>query len=166
MTACTCVDLRQLTEFLVATQPETASALSLDAETPTRRQFLNRLKEQIGARGIIDVLRNGVGHQQHQGQPLLRHPDPGQRPGRGQVPAEPILGDQAAALLQRRQAEVARHRPVHQWPPHSHHGAEEQVHRPDRRRRGNPVPDGPQPQGRPAPARPLRRPLRGGRRRG
>ena len=61
-----CVDLSQLTEFLVNTQPEIASALSVYEDAPTRRQFLNRLKEQVSARGVIDVLRNGINHQQHE----------------------------------------------------------------------------------------------------
>ena len=60
-----CVDLRQLSIFLAETQPDTASALSLDSDTPTRQQFLNRLKREVGSRGIIDVLRNGVNHRQH-----------------------------------------------------------------------------------------------------
>ena len=61
-----CVDLNQLTEFLNSTQPDTAGALSLDEDTPTRRQFLNRLKEQVSANGVINVLRNGIHHQQHE----------------------------------------------------------------------------------------------------
>ena len=72
-----CVDLNQLTDFLNATQPDTASALSLDEDTPTRRQFLNRLKEQVSARGIIEVLRNGIGHQQHQVSLFYGTPTPG-----------------------------------------------------------------------------------------
>ena len=72
-----CVDLNQLTEFLNATQPDTASALSLDEDTPTRRQFLNRLKEQVSARGIIEVLRNSIGHQQHQVSLFYGTPTPG-----------------------------------------------------------------------------------------
>ena len=60
-----CIDLRQLFVFLTDTQPDTASALSLDSDTPTRQQFLNRLKREVGSRGIIDVLRNGVNHRQH-----------------------------------------------------------------------------------------------------
>ncbi len=60
-----CVDLRQLSAFLNATQPETAAALSLDADTPIRRQFLARLKSEIRNRGIIEVLRRGINHRQH-----------------------------------------------------------------------------------------------------
>ena len=65
-TAPKCVDLVHLSDFLLATQPETAAALSLDADNPTRRQFLERLKREIGNRGIIDVHRKGIQHRQHQ----------------------------------------------------------------------------------------------------
>ena len=60
-----CVDLNHLKAFLETTQPDIAAALSLDADTPTRRQFLDRVKSQITSRGIIDVLRNGVRHGPH-----------------------------------------------------------------------------------------------------
>ena len=61
-----CVDLVHLSAFLSATQPETAAALSLDSDSPTRKQFLDRVKREIGNRGIIDVLRKGIQHRQHQ----------------------------------------------------------------------------------------------------
>ena len=57
-----CVDLNHLTAFLQATQPETAAALSLDTDSTTKRRFLERLKREIGNRGIIDVLRKGMQH--------------------------------------------------------------------------------------------------------
>ena len=57
-----CVDLNHLSAFLNATQPQVAVALSLDDATPTRRQFLARVKHQVRSRGIIDVLRNGINH--------------------------------------------------------------------------------------------------------
>ena len=60
-----CVDLDHLQAFLDSTQPETAAALSLDADSITRTRFLDRLKREVGARGIIDVLRKGVQHGQH-----------------------------------------------------------------------------------------------------
>ena len=72
-----CLDLVQLTAFLTATQPETAGALSLDQETPTRRQFLARVKSQVDSRGIIDVLRNGIQHQQHSITLFYGTPSPG-----------------------------------------------------------------------------------------
>ena len=57
-----CVDMAQLAAFLSDTQPETAEALALAANSPTRRKFLARLQDQISKRGIIDVLRHGVKH--------------------------------------------------------------------------------------------------------
>ena len=57
-----CVDLNHLSNFLHATQPATAAALSLDTDSTTRRRFLDRLKREIGSRGIIDVLRKGIQH--------------------------------------------------------------------------------------------------------
>ncbi len=60
-----CVDLFQFSSFLKATQPSIADALSLDADNPTRRQFLDRLSAEVSRRGVIDVLRGGIKHLQH-----------------------------------------------------------------------------------------------------
>ena len=60
-----CVDLIQLRTFLHATQPDTAPALRLDEDCPTRRKFLARLQGEISKRGTIDVLRNGIKHGPH-----------------------------------------------------------------------------------------------------
>ena len=57
-----CVDLSHLSAFLSATQPETAAALDLGADSTTRRRFLDRLKREVSSRGIIDILRKGVQH--------------------------------------------------------------------------------------------------------
>ena len=57
-----CVDLAQLSAFLRKTQPDTAGALGLDGDGPTRRKFLARVQGEISKRGTIDVLRNGVRH--------------------------------------------------------------------------------------------------------
>ena len=72
-----CVDLNHLSTFLNATQHQVAAALSLDADTPTRRQFLARVKEQVRNRGIIDVLRNGISHNQHHVTLFYGTPTPG-----------------------------------------------------------------------------------------
>ncbi len=61
-----CIDLAQLFAFLQATQQETAAALSLDTDSTTRKRFLDRLKREIGSRGIIDVFRKGIQHGQHE----------------------------------------------------------------------------------------------------
>ena len=60
-----CVDLVQLRAFLHATQPNTAPALRLDEDCPTRRKFLARLQGEIAKRGTIEVLRNGIKHGPH-----------------------------------------------------------------------------------------------------
>lgn len=56
------VDLSQLAVFLEATQPEVAEAVDIRSDGTTRRRFLSRLQGEITARGIVDVLRNGVKH--------------------------------------------------------------------------------------------------------
>ena len=60
-----CLDLAHLRTFVLATQPKLGEALDLDNDSPTRRQFLARLEREIGTRGVIDVLRKGVKHNQH-----------------------------------------------------------------------------------------------------
>jgi type I restriction enzyme R subunit len=55
-----CVDLMQLRAFLRETQPETADALDLDHNSPTRLKFLARLQGEVSRRGVIDILRHGV----------------------------------------------------------------------------------------------------------
>ena len=75
--AASCVDLAHLAAFLQDTQPETAQALSLDSDDNTRRQFLNRLKNEIQNRGIIDVLRKGIEHGQHSIRLFYGTPSPG-----------------------------------------------------------------------------------------
>ena len=57
-----CVDRVQLAAFLRATQPESAEALALSEDGPTRGAFLTRLQGEIAKRGTIDVLRNGIRH--------------------------------------------------------------------------------------------------------
>ena len=72
-----CVDLIQLFAFLKTTQPEIAESLSLNTNNPTRRQFLARLKAEVGRRGVIDALRNGVRHRQHDITLFYASPSPG-----------------------------------------------------------------------------------------
>ena len=72
-----CVDLAQLAAFLTATQPDKAAALALEEDHPTRRQFLARLKREVGQRGIIDVLRKGIRHRQHAIDLFYGTPSPG-----------------------------------------------------------------------------------------
>jgi type I restriction enzyme R subunit len=60
-----CVDLVQLRAFLQLTQPELADAFQLEYDEPARRSFLARLQGEIGKRGVIHILRNGLKHGAH-----------------------------------------------------------------------------------------------------
>ena len=56
------LDIAKLTAFIQSTQPETATRLSLETDSPARTKFLHRLQGEIAKRGIVDVLRKGVKH--------------------------------------------------------------------------------------------------------
>ena len=60
------LDVAQLFAFLRATQPEAFTKLALadanDARDINRLKFLKRLSDEVGKRGVIDVLRKGVAH--------------------------------------------------------------------------------------------------------
>jgi type I restriction enzyme R subunit len=71
------VDLAQLGAFLRATQPAAADALDLDADSPTRRKFLDRLQGEVSKRGVVDLLRHGVKHGPHQLDLFYGTPSPG-----------------------------------------------------------------------------------------
>ena len=53
-------DETRLMRFLRDTQPTEVTKLGIDTSETKKRQFLNRLSNEITKRGIIDVLRNGV----------------------------------------------------------------------------------------------------------
>lgn len=71
------VDFVQLHAFLAATQPPLVAALDLPADSPTRQKFLARLQGEIGKRGVIDVLRHGIKHGQHDVDLFYGTPSPG-----------------------------------------------------------------------------------------
>jgi type I restriction enzyme R subunit len=58
------LDVPQLFQFLQATQPEAFKKIGMvdykDAKVITRLKFLSRLSNEIGKRGVIDVLRKGI----------------------------------------------------------------------------------------------------------
>ena len=56
------VDVVQLLSFLQATQPKAVETLELANEGIKRTQFLHRIQGEIAKRGVVDVLRKGVGH--------------------------------------------------------------------------------------------------------
>ena len=72
-----CVDRAQLAAFLRETQPETAEALDLGQDGPTRRKVLARLQGEISKRGSIDVLRRGIKHGPHHLDLFYGTPSPG-----------------------------------------------------------------------------------------
>ncbi len=57
------MDVAMLMEFLRATQPRVYERLRLD-EPEARAAFLDRVREQLRSRGVIDVLCHGVSHNQ------------------------------------------------------------------------------------------------------
>src|ERR1700688_797489 len=59
------IDVVQLSAFIAATQPELVGALDLDNDSPARQKFLSRAQGEITKRGVIDVLRKGINHNQH-----------------------------------------------------------------------------------------------------
>ena len=56
------VDVVQLLAFLQATQPKAVETLELASEGIKRTQFFHRIQGEIAKRGVVDVLRKGVGH--------------------------------------------------------------------------------------------------------
>ena len=71
-----CLDVVQLAAFLQATQPQIAEAVQMESDTPARRKFLKRLSDEVGKRGVVDVLRHGVQHGAHQVQLFYGAPSP------------------------------------------------------------------------------------------
>jgi type I restriction enzyme R subunit len=71
------VDLDQLRAFVAATQLPLLAALDLDNDSPIRQKFLARLQGEIGKRGVIDVLRHGIKHGQHDVDLFYGTPSPG-----------------------------------------------------------------------------------------
>lgn len=71
------VDLKQLTEFLQASQPAVAEAVQLTEDGPARRKFLARLQGEITKRGVVDVLRKGLQHGAHHLTLFHASPTPG-----------------------------------------------------------------------------------------
>ncbi|QDU09644.1 type I restriction endonuclease subunit R [Gimesia aquarii] len=71
------VDLKQLQQFIEATQPLLIEAFDLETDGPTRRKFQARLQGEITKRGTIDVLRNGLKHGPHHVDLFYGTPTPG-----------------------------------------------------------------------------------------
>ena len=71
------VDLVQLRAFIAATQPPLLEAFGLDCDGPARQKFLARLQGEIGKHGVIDALRHGIKHGQHDVDLFYSTPSPG-----------------------------------------------------------------------------------------
>jgi type I restriction enzyme, R subunit len=71
------IDLKQLRAFLTETQEKLIAAFDLDHDSPARQKFLARLQGEIGKRGVIDVLRNGIKHGPHDVALFYGTPSPG-----------------------------------------------------------------------------------------
>ena len=71
------VDLQQLRQFLELSQPLVAETLSLKEDSPTRRTFLARLQGEISRSGVINILRNGLKHNQFHIDLFYGTPSPG-----------------------------------------------------------------------------------------
>lgn len=56
------IDLKKLSDFLQASQPEIAEGLNLSVDSPKRTTFLHRLQGEIAKHGIINILRKGIKH--------------------------------------------------------------------------------------------------------
>lgn len=54
------LDASKLLAFLTATQPQVVEGLELGDDGAPRRKFLERVRNEIAKRGVVDVLRNGV----------------------------------------------------------------------------------------------------------
>ena len=59
------LDCKKLYSFLAEIQKKAYEGLRLDEEGAHRTQFLHRLQGEIAKRGVIDVLRNGIRHNQY-----------------------------------------------------------------------------------------------------
>jgi type I restriction enzyme R subunit len=73
------LDLRQLQVFFSATQENIVSAIDLTTEGPVRDKFLARLQGEIAKRGVVDVLRRGIKHGQHDIDMFYGKPSPGNK---------------------------------------------------------------------------------------
>ncbi|MGH9381058.1 MAG: type I restriction endonuclease [Thermoanaerobaculia bacterium] len=55
-----CLLPRDVVDFVLATQPQTWERLAEHHGSGVEQQFLQRLASEVGRRGVLDVLRNGI----------------------------------------------------------------------------------------------------------
>jgi type I restriction enzyme R subunit len=135
-----CVDLVQLRGFVMATQPALVDKLSLETDTPTRRQFLARLEKEIGKRGVIDVLRKGIDHGPLHVDLFYGTPSPGNDKAAERFACNRFSVTRQLAYSRDETRRALDLGAVHQRPAHRDLRAEEQPHQADRRGRGRAVP--------------------------
>src|SRR5436190_19125252 len=71
-----CLDAKQLFAFLEATQTKTLDKLNVRAGDG-RAKFFNRIFSQVSKRGIVDVLRKGIDHNEAHVDLYYATPTPG-----------------------------------------------------------------------------------------
>ena len=71
------LDLGEFAAFIAETQPQLTEPLGLDADSPRRHKFLQRLQGEITRRGIVHLLRNGLDHLGHHIDLYYPTPTPG-----------------------------------------------------------------------------------------
>jgi len=86
------VDLAQLSAFIRETQPDVVQALDLANDSPTRRKFLARVQGEVNKRGVIDILRHGLQHNQYQIDLFFGTPSPGNQMAEESFTANPESG--------------------------------------------------------------------------
>lgn len=63
-------------KFLKSTQPKIVEELELEHNTPVSLKVFSRIKDEISARGIVDVLRRGIQHNQYRIEIYFETPSP------------------------------------------------------------------------------------------
>ena len=127
-----CVDLAQLSAFLRDTQPDTAEAFALDGDNITRQRFLARLKRQVTDRGVVEVLRNGIRHGQHNISLFYATPSAGNERAQELHALNRFSITRQLRYSGRNPSPGPRPRAVHKRPARGDLRAEEQPHQADR----------------------------------
>jgi type I restriction enzyme R subunit len=63
-------------KFLKSTQPKIVEELELEYDTPVSLKAFSRIRDEISARGIVDVLRRGIQHNQYRIEIYFETPSP------------------------------------------------------------------------------------------
>ena len=138
-----CLIPRDVLDFVLATQPQEWKRLSQHHGAAVEEQFLKRLSSEIGRRGALDVLRNGIRDMGCRFRLAYFRPASGlNEETRWLYQGNTLLGC-AAAPLQREQQQEPRPGPLPQRHPHLHGGAQEPAYGARCPGRHSPVPDGP-----------------------